>query len=342
VVQLDQRRALDASEAQYRAARATLLERRSDLQRAGAAVQNAEARLRALVNDPEFGTYEAVELTPLDLPTYQLLPVDLHQSLGEAMCYRPEVTQSLKQIRAGAVRLNMSKNELLPVLNLVAETYVAGLASNSNVGQAWGNQFDQGQPGYSVGVQFEVPLGNRAANARNLRRQIELRQLQNQYQVTLQTVGLEVEVAVRELETSGQELTAKAEAVAAREEQLAYLETRWERLPREDLAASFMLENILTAQDRLLEAEFEYLQSNVTYNLSLMNLKRATGSLLQHEMVTISRACQAGLPTQMTSKPEIQRSGAAETVQEPVPGVEPGLGPAPELGAKQPAETVER
>jgi outer membrane protein TolC len=305
VSHLDKRRAFDATEAQYREARAALLERRSDLQRAEAAVRNAEARLRALVNDPEFGSFDCVELTPIDRPTYQLLPVDMHQSLGEALCYRPEVAQSLKQIHAASVRLNMSRHELLPVLNFVAESYVAGLASNGNVGQAWGNQFDQGQPGYSVGLQFEMPLGNRAANARNLRRQVELRQLQSQYQVTLQTVGLEVEVAVRELETSQSEIGAKAEAVAAREEQLSYLETRWERLPREDLAASFMLENILSAQDRLVEAEFEYLQANVTYNLAQMNLKRATGLLLQHELVSIGRACQCGVPAQVTSKPEI-------------------------------------
>lgn len=305
VTQLDKRRALDASEAQYKAARAALTSRRSDLQRAEAAVKNAEARLRALVNDPEFGSFDCVELAPIDLPSYQLVPVDVQQSLGEAVCYRPEVAQSLKQIHAASVRLNMSRHELLPVLNLVAETYVAGLARNGNVGLAWGNQFDTGQPGYSVGLQFEMPLGNRAALARNQRRAIELRQLQNQYQVTLQTVGLEVEVAVREVETSQLELGAKAEAVAAREDQLTYLETRWEKLPREDLAASFMLENILNAQDRLLEAEFEYLQSNVTYNLSLMNLKRATGLLLQHELVDLRRACQCGLPTQIPSKPEI-------------------------------------
>ncbi|MCA9053197.1 MAG: TolC family protein [Planctomycetaceae bacterium] len=305
VQRLDLRRALDASETQVRAARAALTERRSELMRAEAAVRNAESRLRALVNDPEFGQFDTVELVPLDMPTCQLIPVDMHLSLGEAMMMRPEVSQSLKQIRAAAVRLQMADNELLPLLNLVAETYVAGLAGNGNVGVAWGNQFDQGQPGYSVGLQFEVPLGNRAAKARYQRRQVELRQLQSQYQVTLQTVGLEVEVAVREVETSQKELLAKAAAVEARKEQLSTLEQRWERLPQEDLTATLVLENILTAQDRLAEAEFGHLQSQVTYNLSLTNLKRATGSLLQHELVSIERYCQCGVPAQTAVKPEI-------------------------------------
>jgi outer membrane protein TolC len=305
VLRIDARKALDASEIQVRAARAALTERRSELLRAEAAVKNAESRLRALVNDPCFGQFDTTELVPIDLPTYQMIPVDMHQSLGEAMCARPEVTQALKQIRAASVRLNMADHELLPILNLVADTYVAGLSANGNVGRAWGNQFDQGQPGYSVGLQFEVPLGNRAANARLQRRQVELRQLQSQYQVMLQTVGLEVEVAVREVETSQRELLAKAAAVDSRDQQLKSLELRWEKLPREDLTATLVLENILTAQERLAEAETSYLQSQVTYNLSLTNLKRATGSLLQHELVSIDRYCQNGVPAQVATKPVI-------------------------------------
>jgi outer membrane protein len=317
VTRLEGRRELDASETQIRTAQATLADRRSELLRAETAVRNAEARLRALVNDPEFGQFDTIELVPLDLPTCQLIPLDMHQSLGEAVCARPEVTQSIKQIRAAAVRLDMSDNELLPLLNLVAETYVAGLAPNGNMNLAWGNQFDQGQPGYALGLQFEAPLGNRAAKARMQRRQLELRQLQSQYQVTLQTVGLEVEVAVREVETSQREMLAKAESVAARELQLVTLEERWDVLPHEDLSATLMLENIITAQDRLAEAEFGYLQAQVTYNLSLMNLKRATGALLQHELVSINRYCQCGVPTQSVSKPDVIERHFADEVIEP-------------------------
>ncbi|MCA9078991.1 MAG: TolC family protein [Planctomycetaceae bacterium] len=305
VKRLSMRQALDASAIQVQAAEAALTERRAELLRADAAARNAEARLRALVNDPSFGQFDSVELVPTDLPLCHLIPVDVHYSLGEAMASRPEVTQALKQIRAAAVRINMADNELLPQLNLVTEAYVAGLSGNGDVGTALGNQFTDGRPGYSVGLLFDVPLGNRAATARMERRQIEMRQLQSQYEVTLQTVGLEVEVAVREVQTSQQELRGKAEAVAARERQLHNLEARWERLPGEDLATTLLLENILTAQDRLADAEFSYLQSQVTYNLSLTNLKRATGTLLQDELVDIHRFCSRGTPAQGAAKPEI-------------------------------------
>ncbi|MCA8998639.1 MAG: TolC family protein, partial [Planctomycetaceae bacterium] len=70
---LEKRRAIDASESQIKAAQAALLERRSDLLRAQAAVKNAEARLRALVNDPGFGDFNCVELIPADLPSTQMM-----------------------------------------------------------------------------------------------------------------------------------------------------------------------------------------------------------------------------------------------------------------------------
>ncbi len=305
VSRLEKRQALDASASQVKSAQAALLERRSDLLRAEMAVKNAESRMRALVNDPGFLEFSTTELIPIDTPQVHMIPTDIHQSMAEAMQHRPEINQALKQIQSSGIRLNMSKHELMPVLNLITETYVAGLASDAQVGQAYGNQFDQGEPGYSIGLQFEVPLGNRAALARNQRRALELRQIQNQYGVTLETVGLEVKIAVREIETSQQELFTKEQALAAREDQLNYLTKRWERLPGEDLTASLMLENILNAQDRLVQAEYEYLQSQITYILSLTNLKRVTGTLLEHEMVIVGRTCMDGLPTQVLDKPEV-------------------------------------
>jgi outer membrane protein TolC len=103
--------------------------------------------------------------------------------------------------------------------------------------------------------------------------------------VTLETVGLEVQIAVREVETSQRELVSKQQVVQARADQLDYLTKRWERLPNEDVTSSLMLENILSAQDRLTQAEYEYLQAQISYNLSHINLRKATGTLYQYETV---------------------------------------------------------
>ena len=306
---LEKRRGIDAPINQIVSAEASVKQRLSELTRARAAVKNAESRLRSLVNDP---TYFDVEIITEDMPTFDYLPVDLGESVSLAVQHRPEVAQALKQIKAACVRWNMSKHEMLPVLNLVTEAYVSGLEDDGEAFDAWDRQFDTGEPSYAIALQYEVPLRKRAAKARLQRRRLESRQLESQYQTTLETIRLEVEVAVRELQTSHEELSSKQHAMQARKMQLDALTKRWERLPGEDVTASLALENLLIAQDHLARAEFEYLQSQLTYNLSLVNLKRATGLLLEYEQVAIGRGCVCGLPTQIIDKPNL--SAAAEPV----------------------------
>ena len=285
---LHKRRDIDAPVNQIVSAEATIKQRHSELMRSRAAVKNAESRLRSLTSDP---TYCDAEIIPVDMPTFEIIPCHREESISLAFQHRPEVGQAVKQIKAASVRLDMSKHELLPVLNLVTETYVSGLEDRGDAIEAWGRQFSTGQPSYSVGLQFEVPFHNRAARARHQRRMLELRQLESQYRTTLETIRLEVEVAVRELRTSQNETHTKYQALAARAMQLDALTKRWERLPGVDLTTSLALENLLIAQEHLERAEFEYLQSQLTYNLALVNLKRATGLLLQHEQVDIGLDC---------------------------------------------------
>lgn len=281
---LQDRVELDAVKPQIQRATAEVATRKSDLIRAELAVENAEARLRALVNDSSLG--DAVgntELLPLDVPSGLPTQVNLSQSMTTALQIRPEVTQAIKQIKqikAGCVRKDISRNELLPSLNLITEAYLSGLQNNGSVGDAFTDMFQVDGPSYSVGLQFEVPIGNRAAKSRDERRQIELRQLQNQYQTTVHTLSQEVEVAVRELETAYSEMTSQKRAVDASAAQLEYLQKRWELLPGEEGGGALMLDNLLTAQERLVVAENAHTQASITYNLAIINHQRATGELL--------------------------------------------------------------
>lgn len=306
VDRLEQRRLIDASPAQIASAQAEMKTRSADLLRADTAVRNAESRIRALVNDPEMKS-DRLELIPTDVPRCNGVPVDINGSVAEAIRHRPEVSQSLQRIRAATIRTKMSENELLPVLNLVTEAYAAGLDTDYDTIGAVGRQLDRGNPSYSIGLQYEIPIGNRAARARHIRRHQEMRMARNQYQSVLETIRMEVEVAVRETETSFKELSAKQQAMEARDNQLRQLMARWERLPGQNVSASLALENLLISQERLSDTEYEFLKAQMTYSLSLTNLKKATGMLLKSEAVSIGRGCVRGVPTQMVSKPEVSR-----------------------------------
>ena len=290
---------LDANASQLISARAAIATRHSDLVRAQAAVRNAQSRLQSLVNNPQYGR---MELLPTDSPTFVSSSTDVSESVSIALQNRPEVLQAIKQIKAAGIRLNMSKNELLPLLNLVTQTHVSGLAAQGDAVVAFRRQFDTGAPSYGIGLQYEFPVGNRAAKARLRRRKIELRQISNQYSTTIETIRHEVSVGVRELQTSMNELGTKQAAMLARANQLDSMTARWEQLPDDQSNKSLALENLLLVQNQLAGSELEYLTAQLTYNLSLVNLKRVTGVLLQSDQVNISKFCECDLPRNVLSK----------------------------------------
>ena len=318
LTRLEGREHIDASQTQIVSARAEVARRYSDLRRAAMAIMNSEDRIRSLVNDPSLGDFKSVEMIPTDLPTSDAVPTTMDSALATAVRNRPEINQALKQIKAACVRVNMSRNELMPLLNLVTEAYVAGLEDQGRIDTAYGEQFSDGRPGYSIGLQFEVPLGNRSARSRHIRRHLELRQLKSQYQTTLETLKLEARVAVREVMTSFDEMDSRKTSLDASSAKTEYIRKRWELLPGENGAASFVLENLLDSQNQLATAEYGYLSAVMTYNLALINLKRATGTLLQHENVHISRTTQDRLPTTVLSKsPRMQPVHTPPQMQPP-------------------------
>ncbi len=302
VEMLSARQQFDTGKSQLISAQAALENRRADLVRAQAAVKNAETRLRALVNADELGNARNTELIPGEAPTFVAYETDLSNEITVALTQRPEIVAAMKEIKAGAVRLNMAKHEMLPMLNLVTRAYLSGLQGESDIADAWIDQFTEGAPSYSVGIQYEIPIGNRAANARINRRRIEARQLQEQYRAALETVNAEVEIAVRELDTAYRELAAKQRSLAAANSDVQTIEARWQRVVGGDGSASLNLESLLRAQERVTETETELLSAQLTYNLALINLRRANGTLLEVEKIDAFRECDNGVPSVVLEK----------------------------------------
>ena len=161
LVELEQRRDIDALESQIVRAQAAVAARQAELVRSAANIRNIEARMRALTNAPDLQANAQAELIPLDPPQTVRVDVSLQDALVTALQHRPEIDAASHEIRAASIRLNMSKNELLPALDLVLETYVMGLDTDYDISQAWTDQFSVGEPSYSAGLMFEVPLQRR-------------------------------------------------------------------------------------------------------------------------------------------------------------------------------------
>jgi outer membrane protein TolC len=112
---------------------------------------------------------------------------------------------------------------------------------------------------------------------------------------------LEVKVAVREVSTAYEEASATYQSMVAAQRRLEYIEARWKHLG-EDRSIGLYLEDLLNTQERLAETEFGFLKARTTYSLSLMNLKRAMGTLLQDERIVQGNARDQCLPLTVLEK----------------------------------------
>ena len=335
---LKARQIVDTQGTQLVAASSALENRRSDLIRARTAVTNAETRLRGLINAPELGNSDQAELIPAEVPALNFFDTDLQVEIQKALKNRPEIHAAIKQVKAGSQQLGVTQHELLPALNLVTETYLNGLRGNSDFGRAFTDQFSAGRPSYSIGLQYELPVGNRLAKARVCRRQHEVARLQDEYAQALQAVQTEVDIAVRELKTAYLEIRAKHRALAAAEAEANTIEQRWLRLIDGSGTSALNLESLLRAQERVTASERDYVDSVLTYNLAMINLKRSNGTLLQSENVNVSNGrenrCKAinldkGHPVQETFSDQ-SIVGSAITISETPPPLEqaPPFAPA--------------
>ena len=277
---LEDRQGVDSIRRQILRAQAAVASRRAEIVRSETAIRNAESRLRLLVNSPELKDRTQIELLPSELPMSEELDITLRGSVETALTHRPDIFSAIQRLKAESLRLEVAKNEVLPKLDLLLGTYVSGLRGSGDINQAWVQPFQTGQPGYNIGLTFEMPLGNRAAKARQSRRQWELAKALKLFEASVETAMTEVEIAVRETETAYQEMLGHFQAMIAAENEAQYLEERWKLIPGNDQTISFLLEDLLDAQERVATEEGDYTASQVAYVLSVVGLKRATGILL--------------------------------------------------------------
>ena len=279
--QLEGRLAVDALDRQIFRAKAAVAKREAEIARSITSVKNAESRLRLLVNDREIINASGRELIPADLPSLEHLPIQLGDAVSTALSSRPDISRAIREISATSVRLGVARNDLLPKLDLIVGSYVAGLDGDFDALNSWVSQFRDGRPGFNVGFEFEIPIGNRAAIARQERRNWEANRALHEFRAIVETGLTEVELAVREVHTAYQEMQGRYYAMLAASNESNYLADRWKTLPDENDSVPQLLESLLDSQERLTDEEGAFAKAQFDYSVSIVKLKQAMGTLFQ-------------------------------------------------------------
>lgn len=250
--------------------------------------------------DPVLANVRIIPTDPIQIPsTDGLKPVD--QLVSEAVAERPDLMQAAMQVETGEIALKGSQNATRPELDLVGNFQTRGNAETS--------YFVPGSPGtgliasvpdlgaaglrtsrvYQAGIQLNLPLRNRAAQADAARDLIQLRQSQARNQRLMNQAREEVENAVIALESARSALSA---AIQSRQYQEQLLSAEKDKL---SVGASTNL-LVIQQQAYLSQARSTEVTARSVWIKARVALDRALGSILEKNNIRFDNAVAGHLP----------------------------------------------
>ena len=285
------RRFQDVTRVQISQANASVEIRRAGLIRARARVRDLSDELKRRMNDPEIPVTGATLLLPANDPLMQPVKFTLEDQIATGLENRLELGQQQLRIDSTYIAARVAKQNLLPQLNLTGAVSALGVSdaplSDGDLGSSFENQSDFNHISYAVGLQFEIPIGNRAARAGYRRSRLQQEQAITQYAALIDQVAFEIKRSLREVETTWEEMVATRQAVFANEDALYALRQR--EAANEPLTPEFV-DRKLNQQERLAEARRSRAAAVSNYNNAIAQLELAKGTLLRYNNVIMEEA----------------------------------------------------
>ncbi len=258
-------------------------------------VESTEDKLKKIINIEESGGWD-IAIAPTDTPKMTAEDVALEEGIKTALENRPEYAQSKIDLKNKNIQVEYKRNQLYPTLDLIGSLKLNGISgdaedvafggsvSRSGFGGDYFKSYDKMISGnyydWSIGLSFQVPLGNRAANssytAAKLDVEKELKLLKNlEHQISV-----EVREAVRSIDTNKKRVNTTAVSRKLAEEKLSAEEKKF----AVGMSTSF---NVLEYQRDLIAARTREVSAIVDYNKSLLNLEKVKGTILEKNNIEL-------------------------------------------------------
>ena len=257
------------------------------------ALQQTEDALRRQIAadlDSKVRTLPIV-LTETVSPAVEAPPIDAEKEVRKALATRPDLKSAMQDLDIDDLGTKLSKNELLPDLELTGSYSTQGLGGifypgNSNpeivaaapvpggFGDALGQMFGFGYPMYSFGLTLRLPIKNHQASADMADSLVAKKRDTLNVRTVRQQVRLDVLTAVSQVESSKDAMKL---SVIAQDFSRKYMEAEQKKYELGNSTIFFVLQ----AQGALVAAESSVVQNAVSYRRNLMNLLWRTGDLLE-------------------------------------------------------------
>ncbi len=276
---------------------------------------------------------------------YEVPPVE--QLIQEALQGRPEMAVARIQLTNYEITRKSLKNALLPTLDVYAFYGASGLAGPQNIptctptstgecfepgsvppnyNDAFSNLFNSSGPDKGIGVNLNIPIRNRAAQANQVRGELEYRQQQVALQQTENTITLQVRQAQFTLQNNYAALQA---ALAARDYAQQNLDAEQKKFSYGASTPTLVLQ----ASSSLTQAESNVLNSAANYEKSKVLLDYYTAATLTRLGIDVADA-ESG---KVKHKPMVQGVVPAEAQNVPAPADTAPASPAPNAAPAEPA-----
>jgi outer membrane protein TolC len=290
-----------ATRVQTSQAQASIRSREAVLIRARSRLRDISDDIKRRMNDPQFPVASEAVVMPADPPSETKIEFSVKDQVNTALANRLELGQQDLRISDADVALNVAINNAYPKLDLTAALTLEGIYESpahsahpsGDFADTFHSQWESdGHVGWSLGLAFELPIGNREARAIIRRAYLQRLQAIVQYRNLIDQVTLDVTQAVREVYTTWNEMGARRQARFAQADQLAAYEDR--RMNGEHLDPTFV-QLILDAQERLADAERDEALAVASYQVAIARLERAKGTLLRYNNVVLAEDTFKGM-----------------------------------------------
>jgi outer membrane protein len=282
------------------------------------------------LNDPQLS---AAPVIPTDRIALDRLPEEdmpVEDLVREAYVNNPQIEQAVLNMKNNQITIKAEKNGLLPVVDAyafyggggsggtvdpgcaaVAAEFGLGPGScgiSSNYGNVLQSTFNNSSPDYGVGLNINIPLRNRTAQADQVRSQMELRQSQ----MRLQQLYTQIRIQV----INGQyALTNDRAQVAAAQASRDYAAQSLDAEQKKYKLGASTTANVLQQQRNIAGAENTLISATAAYAKDRAALLQLLSNTLERYGISIDAAASGT----MTQAPVIPGLTAPKAPEAPKP-----------------------
>jgi len=279
-------------------AEADLATRQQDLTTARTNLELQELYMKnAVTRSLDDPVLQEMAVVPVDHAVAQAEPDTrpAQEMIAEALKERTELLESSLVLENSELSRKTARNALLPSLSVYgfyAGTGYAGPANpldntGTNVPTGFGgavdNAFNYSSPEYQVGFQLNVPLRNRIAKADQYRTELEYRQSQVYLEELKKRIRIEVRNAAFALEQGASRVDAARTARDLAQKTLDITQ-------QEQKLGAGSNQQTLSADHDLAVAESALVSAETDYEKARIEVKRATGSVLEDYGISVADA----------------------------------------------------